>query len=90
MEPLHFLYVILVGFGAAFVQRVSGFGLGIFTMMFLPHFMPSHTAAATISCIFSCYCNLLSVCGFASYLAVLFSGVFSMSYACTPFVSNKV
>ena len=55
MEPLHFLYVILVGFGAAFVQRVSGFGLGIFTMMFLPHFMPSHTAAATISCIFSCY-----------------------------------
>jgi uncharacterized membrane protein YfcA len=55
MEPLHFLYVILVGFGAAFVQRVSGFGLGIFTMMFLPHFLPSHTAAATISCIFSCY-----------------------------------
>ena len=55
MEPLHFLFVILVGFGAAFVQRVSGFGLGIFAMMFLPHFLPSHTAAATISCIFSCY-----------------------------------
>lgn len=55
MEPLHFLYVILVGFGAAFVQRVSGFGLGIFAMMFLPHFLPSHTAAATISCLFSCY-----------------------------------
>lgn len=55
MEPLNFLYVILVGFGAAFVQRVSGFGLGIFAMMFLPHLMPSHTAAATISCLFSCY-----------------------------------
>jgi uncharacterized membrane protein YfcA len=55
MEPLHFLYVILVGFGAAFFQRVSGFGLGIFAMMFLPHFLPSHTAAATISCLFSCY-----------------------------------
>ena len=55
MEPLHFLYVILVGLGAAFVQRVSGFGLGIFAMMFLPHFLPSHTAAATISCLFSCY-----------------------------------
>lgn len=55
MEALHFLYVILVGFGAAFVQRVSGFGLGIFAMMFLPHFLPSHTAAATISCLFSCY-----------------------------------
>ena len=55
METLHYLYIILVGFGAAFVQRVSGFGLGIFTMMFLPHFLPSHTAAATISCLFSCY-----------------------------------
>ena len=55
MEHLHFLYIILVGFGAAFVQRVSGFGLGIFAMMFLPHFLPSHTAAATISCLFSCY-----------------------------------
>ena len=40
--------------GAGFVQRVSGFGLGIFAMVFLPHFMPSHTAAATISSIFSC------------------------------------
>lgn len=55
MEPLHYLFVILVGFGAAFVQRVSGFGLGIFAMMFLPHFLPSHTAAATISCLFSCF-----------------------------------
>lgn len=52
---MEYLYVILVGFGAAFVQRVSGFGLGIFAMMFLPHFLPSHTAAATISCLFSCY-----------------------------------
>lgn len=52
---MEYLYLILVGFGAAFVQRVSGFGLGIFAMMFLPHFLPSHTAAATISCLFSCY-----------------------------------
>ena len=51
---MQYLYLILVGFGAAFVQRVSGFGLGIFAMMFLPHFLPSHTAAATISCLFSC------------------------------------
>lgn len=54
MEPLHYLSIILVGIGAAFVQRVSGFGLGIFAMMFLPHFLPSNTAASTISCLFSC------------------------------------
>lgn len=56
MEPeiLHIVLLIMVGFGAGFVQRVSGFGLGIFSMLFLPHFMSTHTAAATISCLFSC------------------------------------
>lgn len=48
------ILLILVGAGGGFVQRVSGFGLGIFVMLFLPHFMPTHTAAATISCLFSC------------------------------------
>lgn len=50
---MEYLYIILVGMGAAFVQRVSGFGLGIFAMMFLPHLLPTHTAA-TISCLISC------------------------------------
>lgn len=54
MEPLHCLFLILIGIGAGFVQRVSGFGLGIFAMVFLPHFMPSHTDAAAISSLFAC------------------------------------
>lgn len=54
MNLLQAVLLILVGMGAGFVQRVSGFGLGIFAMMFLPHFMPSHTAAATVSTLFSC------------------------------------
>ncbi len=54
MEPLYIFFLVIIGIGAGFVQRVSGFGLGIFAMMFLPHFMPSHTAAATISTLFSC------------------------------------
>jgi len=54
MEWQEVVLLILVGFGGGFVQRVSGFGLGIFVMMFLPHFIPSHTAAATISTLFSC------------------------------------
>lgn len=44
----------LVGFGAAFVQRVSGFGLGIFAMLFLPYLTPTAQAAATVSTLFSC------------------------------------
>lgn len=48
------LIISIVGLGASFVQRVSGFGLGIFAMLFLPYFMPTPIAAATISCLFSC------------------------------------
>lgn len=53
MDWMHSVYLILIGIGAGFVQRVSGFGLGIFAMVFLPHFMPAQSAAA-ISCLFSC------------------------------------
>ncbi|MBP3939938.1 MAG: sulfite exporter TauE/SafE family protein [Christensenellaceae bacterium] len=53
MDVLHAVLLILIGMGAGFVQRVSGFGLGIFAMMFMPHFLPTHTAAAAISSLFS-------------------------------------
>ena len=48
MELFDEILLIIVGIGAGFVQRVSGFGLGIFAMLFLPHFLPTHTAAATV------------------------------------------
>ena len=48
------ILLILIGIGAGFVQRVSGFGIGIFSMLFLPHFLPTNTAAAAIACLFSC------------------------------------
>ena len=47
------LLMICICVGGGFVQRVSGFGFGIFVMLFLPYLMPSHTAAAAISCLFS-------------------------------------
>lgn len=53
MQWLHAVYLILIGLGAGFVQRVSGFGLGIFAMMFLPYFTPT-AVAASISTLFSC------------------------------------
>ena len=53
LELPQIIILILVGAGAGFVQRVSGFGLGIFAMLFLPHFIPRHTTAAAISCLFS-------------------------------------
>lgn len=46
--------IVLIGAGAGFVQRVSGFGLTIFAMMFLPYLMPTSTSAA-VACLISCY-----------------------------------
>ena len=54
MEWYWYVLLVFVGMGGGFVQRVSGFGLGIFVMLFLPHFLPNHTAAAAVSCLFAC------------------------------------
>lgn len=54
MDLLTALSLAAVGAGAAFVQRVSGFGLGIFAMLFLPYLTPGQAAAAAVSCLLSC------------------------------------
>lgn len=41
--------IFLLSACAAFVQRVSGFGFGIFIMMFLPYIMPSYNEAVALS-----------------------------------------
>jgi len=51
---LEYILLIPIGIGAGFIQRVSGFGLGIFAMLFMPYLMPAGTAAA-VSCLFSCF-----------------------------------
>ena len=43
------LLLFLMSLGAAFVQRVSGFGFGIFIMTVLPYIMPSYGEATTLS-----------------------------------------
>lgn len=34
---------------ASFIQRVTGFGFGIFVMMFFPHFLPTYGECTTLS-----------------------------------------
>ena len=43
------LILLLMSFGAAFVQRVAGFGFGIFIMTALPYLLPSYGEATTLS-----------------------------------------
>lgn len=68
------LLLLLICAGGGFVQRVSGFGLGIFVMLFLPHLLPSHTMAATMAgmlSIFTSSYNAIKYCKQVSYRTVL-------------------
>lgn len=48
------LIMLLISAQAGFVQRVSGFGFGIFIMLFLPYLMETHSQAAAVSTLVSC------------------------------------
>lgn len=54
IDIINTLITAVVGIGGGFVQRVSGFGLGIFVMLFLPYLTPEIAIAVTISTLFSC------------------------------------
>lgn len=41
--------IFVMAFGAAFIQRVTGFGFGIFIMTVLPYLLPSYGEATTLS-----------------------------------------
>ena len=43
------LLIFLLTICAGFIQRVSGFGFGIFVMMFFPVFLPSYGESAALS-----------------------------------------
>lgn len=49
MTPTIILIISLAALAAAFTQRVSGFGFGIFMMTLLPHLMPSYGEATALS-----------------------------------------
>lgn len=86
MEPIHYFLLIIISLGAGFVQRVSGFGLSIFTMMFFPYFLPSQASAVTVS-------NFLST-GTTTYNAIKYRKDISLKTVipmiCTALISITV
>ena len=46
---MSFLLIFIMAFGAAFVQRVTGFGFGIFIMTVLPYLLPTYGESTTLS-----------------------------------------
>ena len=59
LELLPLILLVFIGIGAGFVQRVSGFGLSIFALIFLPYLM-STTDAVTVAAILSLSATILN------------------------------
>lgn len=49
MDALHLFLIAMLAFGAAFVQRTTSFGFGIFIMTGLPFLLPNYGEATTLS-----------------------------------------
>lgn len=88
------MLLITMSVGAAFVQRVSGFGFGIFIMTVLPYLLPSYGEATTLSGLLAmvtsviivartwrhiCWPRLLPI--LATFLVVSFFAVKFVAYA---------
>ena len=48
------IIVSIISAAGAFIQRVTGFGFGIFVMLFFPYIMQTPTSAAAVSTLVSC------------------------------------
>ena len=48
-QVLTYFLIFLLAMGGAFIQRVSGFGFGIFVMIFLPYLLSSYGEATALS-----------------------------------------
>jgi uncharacterized membrane protein YfcA len=48
-EPIRLILIVAVSFFGGLIQRVTGFGYGIFVMLFFPYLIDMHTRAAAVS-----------------------------------------
>ena len=58
MTTTAIIMLVLFAFGGSFIQRVTGFGFGIFIMTVLPFLMPSYGEATALSGLLAIACAL--------------------------------
>jgi uncharacterized membrane protein YfcA len=87
LELLPLILLILIGIGAGFVQRVSGFGLSIFAMIFLPYLMAT-TEAVTLATILSLSATIVNVASY--YKKVLYKTALPMVASALVFITIAV
>lgn len=93
MELSQVALLLVMCIGASFVQRVSGFGFGIFIMTALPYLMPSYGEATTLSGLLASVTSLVIVVRHYKYLdwhklAFILSVFLVVSFVAINFVSS--
>ena len=68
MTTTSIIILLLFAIGASFVQRVSGFGFGIFIMTVLPYLMPSYGESTTLSGLLASVTSLIIVIRMHKYI----------------------
>lgn len=58
INGVQFIAILIVSAMGAFIQRVTGFGFGIFVMIFFPYIMTTHTSATAVSTVVSCILSI--------------------------------
>lgn len=62
------ILIFVFAFGGAFIQRVTGFGFGIFAMTALPYLMPSYGEATTLSGLLALLCSAITGIRFMKHM----------------------
>lgn len=88
-----YLYILVLATAASFIQRVSGFGFGIFVMMFFPFFIPTFGEAITLSGLLAGTTSLIIAVRNRKYIrwnriGILFLANVAVSYFAISFMAG--
>lgn len=81
------LLVFTLTIAASFIQRVTGFGFGIFVMMFFPHFLPSYAECTTLSGLLAGSTALLIAVQNRQYIRWKLMGIVLLSNAIVSYIA---
>lgn len=93
LSPVLFVVLSLSAFAASFIQRVSGFGFGIFIMTILPYVMPSYGESTSLSGLLALTQSFFVVLQMRKYLdwrkvLPILSAFLVTSYFCIGYVAK--
>ena len=82
-------FIFFLAIIASFIQRVSGFGFGIFVMMFFPFFLPSYGESVMLSGLLAGSTALMIAIRYRKYIRWRLMGLVTFSNVLFSFVATE-